>query len=483
MQYRLTCGGMGDIMNKKTVVSILENAFMVFLLLAMLVQCVLYISFAQNNGDGSLPVFPESEVRLLANDSSMLTEAGRSFVAPYFVGAISEDAGFGGAYEDSLAYEVFGCFADVLENAAGGTCKKVVYSGTDKKYEYLDNLYGNTKNCYYVRLKNGIEFSVLCQLMSDTYTELPENPDFIITDMFLVSGSMGESSITAVDPYGNVLKIFPSKNISFNNEYLEAYNNTEKDEFEFVKIHSNAEKDRNCYFPAFKYSVAYKSLIGESFSQSFDVDADSPELRSFVSIFGMNNDNTRFYKRSSDGAIICVEDTTSLEINPDGNFVFLPEDGGEALGVFLENGDDANGFYDYSSVAQNIVAKINERLVGYCAKLSLDDVTYSNGECSFKYSYTVNGIPIEKGESSGFELRFASDRLMYAQGTLRTISFFEDERTEIPQKTAYVLMEETESPVVYFGPEYCFESTGEDSETAFLRWMVETENIDGRVQE
>ena len=468
-------------MNKKTVVSILENVFMVFLLLAMLVQCVLYISFAQNNGDGSLPSFSESEARLLANDSSMLAEAGKSFVTPYFVGAISADTGYGGAYDDSLAYEVFGCFADVLENAAGGTSKKVVYSGEDKKYEYLDDLYSNTQSCYYVKLKNGIEFSVLCQLMSDTYTELPENPDFIITDMFLVSGSMGEASIIAVGPYGNVLKIFPSKNISFNNEYLEAYNNTEKDEFEFVKVQSNAEIGRNCYFPVYKYSVEYRSLVKESFG-NLNIEIDSNELKSFVGIFGMNNDNTRFYKRSSDGAIICVEDTTSLEITPSGDFIFLPEDGGETLGVFTENGNDASGFYDYSSAAQNIVAKINERLVGYCAKLSLDDVSYSNGECSFRYSYTVNGIPVEKEESAGLELRFASDSLVYAQGTLRIMSFLADEMTEMPQKTAYVLMGEAESPVVYFGPEYCFEDTDSGSKTALMRWAVGTEQIDGRAQ-
>ena len=470
-------------MNKKTVVSILENAFMVFLLAVMLIQCVLYISIAQNNSDGSLPYFPESESRVLANDKSVLSEAGKSFVTPYFVGGISADGRFGGTYDDNLAYEVFGCFANVLKNSSGGTSKKVVYSGADEKYEYLENLYNGTKDCYYVKLKNGIEFSVLCQLMSDTYTRLPENPDFIISDMFLVSGSSGEASIIAADPYGNVLKIYPSKNISFNKEYLEAYNNTEKDEFEFVRIDSNKKTGRNCYFPSFKYTVGYMSLIEESFSESYYLKADSSELRSFVSIFGMNNDNTKFYTRSSDGAIICVEDTTSLEITPSGEFTYIPEDVSELPDVFPDNRNGSSGFYYYSTASQNIVAKINEKLLGYSAKLSLDDVTYSDGECIFSYIYTVNGVPVKDEKNTGLELRYASDRLVYAQGKIRTISVLDDERTEIPQKTAYVLMEVTDRPVVYFGPEYVFEITNTDSATAFLRWVIKTEDNDGGIQE
>ncbi len=471
-------------MSKKTVVSIVENLLMVLLLFAMLVQCVWYISLAQNKGDGSLPEFPESEVQLLTEGKLDLNETVKSLVTPYFAGVISENGMYGGTYNDALAYEIFRNFARVLENAPGGTAKKVVYSDTQKKYEYLENLYNGTKNCYYVKLNNGVEFSVLCQLMSDTYTEIPENPGFAVKDMFLISGASGEASITAVDNDGNVLKIYPSKNIPFNKEYLESYNNTEKDEFEFVLAEDNVSADKNCYFPAFKYSLKYNTVLRTPFSERFDIDAEGADLRDFVSIFGMNEDNTRFYKRNSDGAMICVEDTTSFEITQNGGFVFIPEAQGGNLGAFLSIGADSGyGFFEYAGAAQEIAVSLNEKLSGCCGRLSLEDIVYNDGECRFYYSYTVNGVPVEEEGEYALELRFSRDSLIYAKGKIEVLVFDQEAVTDIPQKTAYVLMERNNGTVLYFGPEYTFGDDPQDSSRALMRWTVEYDTGDGGLQE
>lgn len=465
-------------MSKKTVISMVETLLLVLLLFAMLVQCVFFISLTQNNSDGSLPAFPESEAKLLAYGSPEAAESSKSTVVPYFVGARHSGGMYGGIYDDEMSHEIFGHFARVLENATGGTAKKVVYSDSEKKYEYLESLYNGTSDCYYVKLCNGIEFSVLCQLMSDTYTDIPENPDFVIEDMFLVSGASDEASITAVDKYGNVLKIFPSKNIPFNNEHLEAYNNTEKDEFEFVRIEDNALSGQNCYFPAFRYSVDYKTVTAKSFADCFDMDTDSSDLRSFVRIFGMNSDNTRFYKRATDSAMICVEDTMGIELTADGSFTFNIGDEDGNLGNIIDSHESEHGFFEYADAARSIVSSLNEKFGEYCGVLSVQDIIYSDGECRFVYIYTVNGVPLEEDLGYALELVFSSDSLVEAKGRLRVLSFSDEARTDIPQKTAYVLMTHGRGAVSYFGPELSF---GEDG-YARLRWTVKYGISNGGMQ-
>ncbi len=470
-------------MSKKTIISIVENLLMVLLLFAMLVQCVWYINLTRGVGDASLPEFPESEAALLASDYLAASETGKSHVTPYFTGVIFDDVMYGGTYEDSLAYEIFGCFTKVLESAPGGTTKKVVYSGNDKKYEYLDSLYNDTKNCYYVRFRNSLEFSVLCQLMSDTYIGIPENPDFAVRDMFLICGSSGEASITAVDNEGNVLKIYPSKNIPFNNEYLETYNNTEKDEFEFVSVSKNRETGINCYFPCFRYSMDYNLVRKVPFSEFFSFNPADADLRDFVNIFGMNPDNTRFYKRSSDGVQVCVENATSLEISADGDIQFLPKGQDGTLDLYLDVGEESDdGFFGYSRASQNIVAELNNKLYGCAGVLSLADIVYNEGECTFYYILTVNGVQLAGKDVYALELRFSENRLVGAKGHLEVCIKDSGAVTDMPQRTAFVLMENA-APVRYFGPEYTLMDEVEQNDCARMLWTVEYLSADGGVEE
>ncbi len=464
-------------MKKEKLFALLENCIMVLLFAAMLFQCAVYVGFVQGDNAG-LSEFPESEKKKIANIRISTSETAKSFIIPYFVGTITENGNFAGAYNENSAYEIFGYFLNVLENAVGGTCKKVAYSDFEKKYEYLDNLYVNTKNCYYVCFENGIEFSVLCGLITDTYADIPENPDFIVKDMFLLCGSLGETSITAVDPDGNVLKIFPSKNISFNNEYLETYNGTDKDEFEFVKVDGNKKAGKNCYFPSYKYSIGYETVNKKSFNDKFSVSADSDDIKELVRIFGMNNDNTHFYKKS-DSSIVCVEANDSFEISIDGNFAFVSENG-KNLSEFAGSGINSEyGFSDYASVTKNIVKSINEKLVGCRAKLTLNDIIYSNGECLFRCNYTIDGIPIENSEIYGLELKFSGEKLISAFGKIEVIEYSNEAITDMPQRTSYVLLPDSENfYIVYFGAEYCFDSNAENSDIAVLRWTAKTESVE-----
>ena len=466
-------------MSKKIITSLLGTVLTVLLFAALIMQSVFYISLVQGKRDGSLPQFPESEMKLLANDISERNQGETSFLFPYFVGVISSDGMYAGSYDDSSAYEIFSLFAKVLENSPGGTAKKVVFSETEKKYEYLDSLYNSTDNCYYVKFRNGIEFSVICQLVTDTYAKIPENPDFVISDMFLISGLSGQASIIAVDPYGNVLKIFPSKNIPFNNEYLQTYNNTEKEEFEFLKIKQNVGNNRNSYCPAFKFTKNYSIVESKPIEENFYINIDSSDLLELVNIFGMNADNTKFYRRSVDDAILCVEDTTSFEITADGNFKFTSGEDGGKLSSFFENSDIVDyTFFDYVSVGRKIADSLNQKMKESYAVLSLEGITYNLGECSFYYNYTIDGVPIENTGDHALELRFISDSLVYAEGQLEIMAYVGESKTEIPQRIAYVLMDKVSGPVLYFGPEYCFEETEEEQRKAFVRWTIKTESND-----
>ncbi len=455
-------------MRRKNVVSFFESVLLIILLCAMLIQCIFYIRLAGNGEDGSLPAFPESEMKLLSEGVYDSGEKAKNPVIPYFTGVIKQDGMYGGAYGDALSYELYDCFLKVIKNASGGTSKKIAYSGVDKKYEYLDELYSGNTPCYYVKLREGIEFSVFCTLASDTYTELPENPGFLISDMFLVRGASGEASIIAVDPDGNVLKIYPSKNITFNNEYFETYNNTEKDAFCFESVPDNISAGKNCYFPVYSYSVKHKSIRRADFSEFFNISAEGADIKNFVDVFGMNDDNTKFYRRNSDGAMICIEDTVSLEISPDGSFVFYIGQQNETVPVFTDSSSDE--FADYAELAESTVGKLMKMLGASCAKYSLDDVVYTGSECIFFYNITVDGIPVEIPEKGyALELKFSEGKLCGARGKAYIYMYGTERYTDMPQKTAHALMEKR-GTVSWFGPEYTYvNDTGTD---AYIRWTV-----------
>ena len=472
-------------MRKETAVGIIQNCLVVLLFLAMLVQCVLYISFARVYDDGTLPPFPEGEKEILASGGSYVNDAGGAYLFPYFVAGISENGRCGGAYEDEAAFGVMGLFAEILENAPEGSAKKISFSDDAKKYAYLEELYTKTEDCYYVKLKNGIGFSVLCQLASDTYSELPQNPDFVVCDMFLVSDAWGQASIVAVDSNGDALEIRPSKGIAFNKDYLEMFNSTDKDLFDFVRLEVNAENGRSCYFPVYRYTVAHRKILKREFSDCFDISNERGDIRDFLGVFGMNADNTRMYRAVRDDAMICVEGATTFEIAPDGGFRFSPGDGGVKIDSFLGRNDGMSyGFFDYCSAAGNVAEALGEIMEGSCAMLSLDGIYYDNGVCTFRYSYTVDGIPLDfDGREYGLSLSFKGDRLTGASGFVSVIRDGGEVRTELPQRTAYALMEKTEGPISYFGARYVF---GEDEETAdvgVVRWSVLSENYNkGDVQ-
>ena len=109
--------------------------------------------------------------------------------------------------------------------------------------------------------------------------------------------------------------------------------------------------------------------------------------------------------------------------------------------------------------------------------LSLDGIYYDNGVCTFRYSYTVDGIPLDfDGREYGLSLSFKGDRLTGASGFVSVIRDGGEVRTELPQRTAYVLMEKTEGPISYFGARYVFGEDEETAEVGAVRWSVLSEN-------
>jgi len=472
-------------MTKRTIISVIQNILMVLLFTAMLALCVYYISNAPNREDDTLPPFPKSGSIYLSNGSLSTGDTGGSFIIPCFVGVITETERFGGTFSDDQAYEIFGLFTQILDGAPGGTVKKIVFSDEQQKYDYLERLYNTSAESYYMRFENGIEFSVLCQIVSDTYTDIPQNPDFEIQDMFLVKGSLGEAGITAVDTFGNVIKVFPEKTIPFNTEYLETYNKTEHHEFEFVKIEDNVAGKRNCYFPSFRYTIPFRDIIRYEFSECFDLGVDatgkgSTDVRELIAIFGMNADKTSFHVQSNDGSVKCTETATTFEISQNGVFEFVPDRDGGKLDLYLDNFDGTDfGFFEYYKTAKSILESLDKKFEMYCDDITLDDITYKNGRYCFRYNYTVDGIPVECENGYVLELEFSADRLVRAGGNLSAIQYADTESSYIPQRAAYVLMDTKGKPVSYFGAEYCFEDNTSGKSKASVKWSVRTEDVGG----
>ncbi len=460
-------------MKKKEIIGHLLTAVTAILFALMLVQCVLYIRLAESFEEGSLPVFPESEIMLLAKGSEGTIENAGYLISPCFTGAVLGGTRYSAGYGSDEENEIWQCFVDVLTSAINGTSKKVTHSDADNKNNYLDELYNSSEDCFYIKLASEFELSALCSFLSDTDTGLPENPDFGISDMFLLCGSGGEAYITAVSTDGEVLKIFPSRNIAFNKELLETYNNTETEVFEFLKFENNLSHGKNGYFPVYKHSSAVRGVEKALFADVFGFSRDSVYIMDFVDAFGINTDNVRVYE-TAEGTMVFVENATCLSISDNGYIEYIPEQSTmeemEFAGIWEDN---RYSFFEMSGASKDIVFSLNEMLKGCAAKFTLTDISYSDGKCIFSYDYTAGIVPIRRESGHGLVLEFSERGLEYAYAHIEPYFYLDYKKTDMPQKTAFTLLKNSmESPVGYFGIQYHFDD--EDKNTGTARWAAIT---------
>ncbi len=453
--------------------SFLQSLILALLVILMLTQCTIYINLVENIDNSRLPVFPESMLALLSDQNSSTTASVHNILLPYFCAASKDGSRYAYRYNNADNEKIWQSFIEVLKNCPGGTTKKVLYSDDGKKYEYLDELYRNSDNYFYVKLRNGIELSVLCSIISQSSEIVLDNAGFEVSDMFLFYGGSGEAYITAVSGDGEVLKIFPSRNITFNKELLSTYTDTERNDYEFIKVNKNIEGKRNCYFPVFRHSVVIPDIVRLDYSE-FEKSLEGTNI--FARIFGMNEDNIKTYS-TINGDTVYVQDATSLTVSHNGTVEFQPEYGETTLSDFLNPGNSTkNTFGDIIKASFEISAEINKMLNSCAGKLVLSDIVYSDGTFRLYYDYTICGIPVNNGDKYGLYLEFSDSVLVYGSVNIRPYVYSEGSGSDIPQKSAYALLvNEIKTPVSYFGAEYRVLKNTFDTETGSMLWTVKTD--------
>lgn len=453
--------------------SFLQSLILALLVVLMLVQCTIYINLVENIDNSRLPAFPESMLELLSDQNGNTTVSGYNVVLPYFYAASKDGSKYAYRYDNSDGEKIWQSFIEVLKNCPGGTTKKVSFSNDETKYEYLDDLYCNSDNYFYVKLRNEIEVSVLCSIMSQSSEIISDNAGFKVSDMFLFYGGSGETYITAVSGAGEVLKIFPSRNITFNKELLSTYTDTVRNDFEFIKVNKNVEGKRNCYFPTFRHSVVIPDIVLLDYSE---FEKALEETNIFANIFGMNEDNIRTYS-TINGDTVYVQDATRLTVSKNGVVEFQPEYGEATLSDFLNAGNSTrNTFGDIIKASFEIAANINKMLNSCAGKLVLSDIVYSEGTFKLYYDYTVCGIPVNNGNMYGLYLEFSDSVLVYGSANILLYVYSEGSGSDIPQKSAYALLEDKiETPVSYFGAEYRVSHSELGTETGSMHWTVKTD--------
>lgn len=450
-------------MKGKRIFGFLQSLVLGVLFLLLIAQCAFYISLAENIGGTGLEPFPDSEISLLSGSSA--SDGTASLISPFFIGVLDDTySGSGtslavsGESEGNSGREIWQMFVNILENAGKGTAKQVNFSDGAEKNAYLSRLYNECGECYYASFADGIEFSVLTSLLTGVYDVIPENPDFVISDMFLVCGSSGEASIIATDLDGGVLKIFPSKNITFNNEIIKAYNNSEKDRFVFKNIQEPQGENTNGYFPVLLRSFSTKGLVRSEFGSFFNIAEGTQDSERLVSMLGMNIDNTRTYI-TSDGDIVFVEDTVRLRVSDTGELEYTPDKDGTPVSRLFDT--DADGFGAAAETAQHIALSLSEALTLADASLRLTDVQLEDSVCRFIYGYCANGIPIVDYDYPGeaVVLEFSADRLIGARMNIVPYRFSGAVSTDMPQKSALAVLaadafDDADGDITYFGAQY-----------------------------
>ena len=462
-------------MKGKRFFGILQSCILILLFMSRLGQCVLYVGFAEKIGGTVLEPFPDSQIRLLSSASGGMSSS--DIISPCFIGILDGNTSGTGvmlsmSVDSEAASEVWQGFVSVLENSPKGTAKQIIFSDYAEKSSYLSQLYEKSESCCYARFAEGIEFSVLASILSGVYEVIPENPDFVISDMFLVRGSNGEASIIATDLDGEVLKIFPSKNITFNNEILTAYTDTGENLFFFQNLAEGKEFYGNGYFPVLNRTLSAPSLVRSDFDSFFSISESGEDARKLMKMFGINSDNVRTYN-TSDGDIVFVEDANRLTVSKDGRVEYIPDEGGKPVSEIITT--DNIGFGAISDTARFIAASLSEALLLCDADVALKGVSFDGSVCRFEYCYSANGIPIvDKSfgeEYSAISLKFHGDRLVDAVLNIVPYRFSGKTVTNMPQKSALALLSDSlyaqDERVLYFGAQYLFAEGERNSELVF----------------
>ncbi len=447
----------------------IENILLIFLTLVMVGLCAAASFAGERFSDKNLPVFPESEQRLLSSFAKEELSTGESVLAPCFAGAFSNGVMNAADAGENYASDIRRCFVRVLEHASGGTTKRIAFSDKERKESYLENLYASAKDGFYLRFPDSIHYSLLCTLLSGSFGEEDENGDFEIAEMFLLRGSDGESSVIAVDRHGEVLKIFPSKNIPFNSELLAAYTAVEKNSFVFVK----SEEEEPSYFPVLRHSAELYSLRAVPFAETVDFSLSSGKIGKYVSALGVNIDNSRSYE-SYDGSLIFVENAGQLKITRDGCFEYEPGGNGTSADYYLdyenEYEDDASALV---AAGASLIGRINKLTEDSTCSLGLAGASVRDGKLMLTFKYSALGIPVESGEDYDALLVFSSRNLVYACVKVMTLERAEKVTLPMTGYSAFRLTDfRPDSKAVFFGPEY---ASADGGKTYAPQWTLRSE--------
>lgn len=459
--------------NRSVLVGFLTNGAVILLFALLLGLSVLFIRLSGVVEDTTLPPFPESGLRLLSGEAGKSGAADVYLFSPSFMSVSGEACRYALPYGEKDG-ELWQAFVRVLQNAPGGSAKKVAFSDETKKAAYLDSLYGSKDPYFYCRLSSAVPFSVLCALVSDRFAALPENPDFAVRDLFLCCGKSGESYLAAVDPAGDVLKIYPARGVAFNKDLLDAYNETGLRNFSFLRLEENAD-GASPRFPVYTQTLALDTVRRGQSEELLSSLSDPSKRQDLIGLFGMNPANTRSYE-ASDRSLVFVEDTAQLRVSREGFAEFTAQEGGNPLSRYLSYGGvtEASGFMDVLSVTRTILSRLGRLLENTDGRLFMTDLVRSGDGLEVRCRYTVSGIPVDTGREYDAVFRFSQTGLLYGAAYLESYRREDVYDDPLPQNLAYALIrEEVPGRVVSFGAEYT--PSQEEPDLFLPRWRLSAE--------
>ena len=378
-------------------------AVTVFLFIAMLFLCGMYLDLRINGKFSTVPGIPEKDKWILTGAEYDSESASISLTSPCFIGYKNNEEGMIAAAFDANSREmVLEKIFDVVPELFSGKYRKMKFTKQEELNSYIKSLLESEKFVYV-----NYYSEIPSYLISTDFGGIGSENTFFVKYMFIVPDKNGHLYGVFLNESHEVFELVPEESINYDENMAFAYNGMRGfAQFEFVS--------EVCPEAVFTNSFETDSVMIVPSASFYEFEPDGDNTRKLLDTLNFNHNLVKSYKAADNTSISFVDDGRELYVDVQNSIItFNSQSRGIHLSEYLKYNPHNNhyGFGDILMCARRLISTLDRLLTGGQAHPSVVGIYTENDTLTIDFKYFYNGIMITDRQSD-ISISFKNDYII-----------------------------------------------------------------------
>lgn len=433
----------------------------VFLFVAMLVLCGMYLDLRINGKFSSVPGIPEKDKWILTGAEIDSGSASIALTSPVFIGYRNEEEGMvGAAFNADSRKDLLKKTDGIIPELFAGKLRKIKFTRQDDRDSYIKKLIESEK-FFYMNYYSEIPSSVI---LAD-FGETDSKHTFFVKYIFVLPDKNGDLYGVFLNEDLEVFELVPGgEGINYDENMMFAYNGMRGfAQFEFVSD--------VCPEAVFTKSFEADSVMMVPSATFYEFEPDGDNTKRLLDTLNFNRNLVKSYKAADKTSISFVDDGRELYVDvKNSKITFNSQSRGIHISEYLKYTPNNNhyGFGDMLMCARRLISALDRLLTGGQAYPSVVGIYSSDEGITVDFKYFYNGILITD-EKCDISISFKNDYIVSMN--INAVFCDNGNNTDpvIPQKFTIDIPENKNDAVnLYYNAMYVVQEGGTDVEFVWV---------------